>query len=446
MEDFIKDISGLVSHATEIDKTLFDEYNVKRGLRNPDGSGVLVGLTNIGDVVGYVKDEEGVKPVEGNLRYRGYPITQLVKGFQADKRPGFDEASFLLLTGQLPNKAQLNNFSEYLAFNRDLDETFTNMILSLRGKDLMNMLSRSVLILYTLDETAEDYSNLSLLNQSLSLIAKLPVIVAYSYHGMRHAYSRKTLVIRHPRPNLSPAENFLYMIKGCNYTNLEAEILDLSFVLHAEHGGGNNSSFTTRVVSSSMTDTYSAIAAAIGSLKGRLHGGANLKVLEMMENVKANVKDWADEDEIKKYLIKILNKEAFDNSGKIYGIGHAVYTLSDPRAVLLKEKAEELAREKGLEKEFKLYSLVEKLAPEAFHDIKGERKTISANVDFYSGFVYETIGIPKELFTPIFAMSRMAGWAAHRLEEIMFSSKRIIRPAYKNVAPCELHYTDLSKR
>ncbi len=446
MDDFIKDISVLVNKACKLDKSLFDEFNVKRGLRNADGSGVLVGLTNVGDVVGYVKEGDIVKPVEGNLRYRGYPVTELVKGFQADKRHGFDETTFLLLTGQLPNKVQLNRFAEHLAYDRDLDETFTNMILSLRGKDIMNMLSRSILILYTLDDTAEDYSSLSLLNQSLSLIAKLPVIIAYSYHGMRHAYSRKTLVIRHPRPNLSPAENFLYMIKGCNYTALEAEILDLALVLHAEHGGGNNSTFVTRVVSSAMTDTYSAIAAGVGSLKGRLHGGANLQVLEMMEDIKLHVKDWTDEEEVKQYLVKILQAEVGDKSGKLYGIGHAVYTLSDPRTILLKDKAEELAKEKGIEKEFKLYVLIERLAPEAFYELKGEKKTISANVDFYSGFVYETIGIPKELFTPIFAMSRMAGWAAHRLEEVNFSSKRTIRPAYKNVATCELHYAPLSTR
>ncbi|HAZ01276.1 MAG TPA: citrate synthase [Marinilabiliales bacterium] len=446
MEEFIKDIGGLVYNACQIDKTLFDEFGVKRGLRNADGTGVIAGLTNVGDVIGYVKEDGKVKPVEGNLRYRGYPVTELVKGFQADKRHGFDETTFLLLTGKLPSKAQLNHFSEYLAYNRDLDEAFTNMILSLRGKDMMNMLARSILILYTLDETAEDYSHLSLLNQSLSLIAKLPVIVAYSYHGMRHAYSRKTLVIRHPRPNLSPAENFLYMIKGCNYTALEAEILDLALVLHAEHGGGNNSTFVTRVVSSSMTDTYSAIAAGVGSLKGRLHGGANLQVLEMMEDIKAHVKDWTDENEVKNYLGRILKSEVGDKSGKIYGIGHAVYTLSDPRTILLKEKGWDLAREKGLEKEFALYDLIERLAPKAFHEFKGETKVISANVDFYSGFVYETIGIPKELFTPIFAISRMAGWAAHRLEEVTFSSKRIIRPAYKNVAQCELHYAPLATR
>lgn len=446
MEKFFYDIAGMVKEASDFDKDLFDQFNVKRGLRNADGSGVLVGLTHIGDVVGYVKDGDAIKPVEGNLRYRGYQISDLVQGFQQDNRPGFDETTFLLLTGKLPTKDQLEIFSRNLANDRDLDERFSNMILSLRGKDMMNMLSRSILILYTLDETAEDYSHKSLILQSLSLIAKLPVIVAYSYHGMQHKYKRKTLVIRHPDPKLSPAENFLYMLKGCTYTALEAEILDLAFVLHAEHGGGNNSSFTTRVVSSSMTDTYSAIAAAVGSLKGRLHGGANLKVLEMMEDIKTNVKDWADKDEIKKYLIKILKKEAFDNSGKIYGIGHAVYTLSDPRAILLRQKAEELAKEKGLYDEYLLYTYVEELAPEAFFDYKGASKTISANVDFYSGFVYESIGIPRELFTPIFAMSRMAGWAAHRLEEVLFSSRRIIRPAYKNVANCELHYKPIDNR
>lgn len=446
MDEFIKKISGLINDACQIDKELFDEYNVKRGLRNADGSGVLVGLTNIGDVVGYVKEEKGLKPVEGNLRYRGYPVKELVKGFQAKKYHGFDETTFLLMTGRLPSKEELAKFSEYLAANRDLDETFTNVILTIKGQDLMNMLSRSVLILYTLDETAEDYSYESLLRQSLSLIAKLPVIMAYAFHGRRHLYKHKSMVIRHPKPNLSTAENILYLLKGCSYTALEAEILDLSMVLHAEHGGGNNSTFTMRLVSSAMTDTYSATAAAIGSLKGRLHGGANLKVLEMMEDFKANISNWEDETEVKEYLKKILDKKAFDNSGKIYGLGHAIYTLSDPRAILLKERAIELAKEKGLTKEYNLYEMVERLAPIAFEELKGSKKTISANVDFYSGFVYEAIDIPRELFTPIFALARMAGWASHRLEEIIFSSKRIIRPAYKNIMPCELHYKDIDNR
>lgn len=446
MSDFIKCLSKSINDASQIDKGLFEQYNVKRGLRNADGSGVLVGLTNVGDVQGYIAENGGLTPVEGNLRYRGYSVNQLAKGFQENKYHGFDETAFLLLTGKLPQKDELQRFSEHLAANRDLDETFTNMILSLKGKDLMNMLSRSVLILYNLDDTAEDYTHESLMQQSLSLIAKLPVIIAYSYHSMMHKYNRATLSIRHPRPELSTAENLLYMIKGDHYTPLEAEILDLAFVLHAEHGGGNNSSFTMRMVSSAMTDTYSATAAAIGSLKGRLHGGANLKVLEMMENFKENIKNWDDENEVKEYLKSILDKKAFDNSGKIYGLGHAVYTLSDPRAILLKERATALAKEKGLYKEYALYELVERLAPVAFEELKGSKKTISANVDFYSGFVYEAIGIPRELFTPIFAMSRMPGWAAHRLEEMTFSSRRIIRPAYKNVANCEIHYESIDDR
>lgn len=439
-------MTSKIKDACQINKDLFDAYGVKRGLRNPDGSGVLVGLTNIGDVVGYVKEGDTLKPVEGNLRYRGYPISELVKGFQKGGYHGFEEITYLLLTGELPQKDALSSFSNYLASHRDLDETFTNVILTIKGHDIMNMLSRSVLILYTLDETAEDFSHPSLLQQSLSLIAKLPVIMAYAFHGRRHLYSRKALVIRHPKPELSTAENILYLLKGCEYTDLEAEILDLAMVLHAEHGGGNNSSFTMRLVSSAMTDTYSATAAAIGSLKGRLHGGANLKVLQMMEDFKENIKDWEDEKEIKEYLKKILDKKAFDSSGKIYGLGHAIYTLSDPRAELLKERARELAKEKGLMKEYRLYELVEQLAPEAFEELKGSRKTICANVDFYSGFVYEAIDIPRELFTPIFAISRMAGWAAHRLEEMTFSSRRIIRPAYKNVANCELHYAPLNER
>jgi len=446
MNEFIKCISKSINDASQIDKALFDQYNVKRGLRNADGSGVLVGLTNVGDVQGYIPSNGKLIPVEGNLRYRGYSVNQLTKGFQEGGYHGFDEITFLLLTGKLPRKEELAKFTQYLAEHRDLDERFTNMILALKGKDLMNMLSRSVLILYNLDKTAEDYTHENLMHQSLNLIAKLPTIIAYSYHSMMHKYSRADLVIRHPKLELSTAENLLYLLKGDDYTSLEAELLDLAMVLHAEHGGGNNSSFTMRLVSSSMTDTYSATAAAIGSLKGRLHGGANLKVLEMMENFKANIKNWDDEDEVKEYLKKILDAKAYDNSGKIYGLGHAVYTLSDPRAIILKAKATALAKEKGLDKEYALYELVERLAPIAFEELKGSKKTISANVDFYSGFVYEAIGVPRELFTPIFAISRMAGWAAHRLEEVTFSSRRIIRPAYKNVANCEINYTPIDQR
>lgn len=446
MDRLIKDISSLVFDASQIDKDLFEKYDVKRGLRNADGTGVLVGLTNVGDVVGYKKEDGKVIPIPGELRYRGYSVEQIVRGCQAEKRHGFEETVFLLLSGRLPTNEELVELDEFLGEHSDLDEDITQMIMNLSGKDVMNMLSRSVLGMYALDETAEDYSLPSLIHQSLNLIAKLPAIVIYSYFGMQHKYNRKTLKIRHPKPELTFAENFLYMLKGSHYLPIEADMLDLALILHADHGGGNNSTFATRLVSSSMTDTYSAIAAGIGSLKGRLHGGANLQVLEMMENIKANVKNWADREEVKQYLIKILRKEAYDKTGLIYGVGHAVYTISDPRAILLKEKAKELAEAKGKLDEYNLYCSIEDLAAEAFNEVRGNIKTVCINVDFYSGFVYEAIEIPKELFTPIFAVSRMAGWAAHRLEEVTFSSKRIIRPAYKNVYPNADAYPPLDKR
>jgi citrate synthase len=421
----------------DIDKELYNQYNVKRGLRNADFSGVLVGLTNIGNVVGYTKDENGVSiPQQGELYYRGYEISSLARGFQSDGRHGFEETAYLLLSGKLPNKEELKEFCGMIREEQELPFSVSkNLILSLRGKCVMNMLARTVLGLYTEDEEAENYSPENLIKQSISLIARFPVIVAYAYFGMRHSFQRKSLIIRHPKPGLSLAENFLYMLKGSgNYTRLETDLLDLALVLHAEHGGGNNSSFTTRVVSSSQTDTYSAISAALGSLKGGLHGGANIKVIRMMDNIKTNVKNWDDENEVDEYLIKMLNKKAFDGTGKIYGIGHAIYTLSDPRCVLLKEKARDLARQAGREDEYNLYESIEKLAPKAFYRFKGSNtKTIAANVDFYSGFIYQCLGIPEELFTPIFAIARVAGWAAHRIEEVTSSSARIIRPAYKSV-------------
>ncbi|MFN8207445.1 MAG: citrate synthase [Bacteroidales bacterium] len=432
-----ENLTTMVQQACEIDKDLFTRYKVKRGLRNEDHSGVLVGLTNIGDVVGYRKDGDQVIPVDGQLYYRGINVVDLVSGFQQDQRHGFDETVFLLLTGQLPSPSELDSFTAKLAGMRDLNPVFTkNMLLSLRGRDVMNMLARTVLVLYTIDETPEDYTLSNQVNQALNLIAKFPAIITYAYYGMLHSFQHQSLIIRHPEPGLTTAENFLHMLKGDEYSKLEADILDLSLVLHAEHGGGNNSTFTTRVVSSSGTDTFSAIAAAIGSLKGSLHGGANLKVMDMMDNIKQNVKDWNDQEEISNYLLKMLKGEAFDGSGKIYGIGHAVYTLSDPRAVLLKAKAKDLAIEKNRLDEFNLYNNIENLIPEVFAKYKGAgSKTISPNVDFYSGFVYDCIRIPREIYTPLFAAARIAGWCAHRLEEITFSSRRIIRPAYKNVAP-----------
>jgi citrate synthase len=431
-------IEASVRESCQIDSELFEKYDVKRGLRNADGSGVLVGLTKVGEVVGYKKDGDKFIAVPGRLLYRGIDIEDIVAGFQKDHRHGFDETVFLLLTGKLPTSEELKVFSEHLAALRALPDDFTkDMILSMKGKDVLNILARSVLGLYTLDEKPDSIALDNMIRQSLNLIAKFPTIVAYSYQALRHLYKGKTLSIRHPQPAMSTAENFLYLIKGdCNgFSKLEADLLDLLLVLHAEHGGGNNSTFTMRVTSSSETDIYSSITSAIGSLKGPLHGGANVRVLEMMEDMKVHVKNWKDEEEVKAHLLKILNKKANDFSGKIYGIGHAVYTISDPRAAILKSKAKELAIEKGRLDEFELYSLVERLTPEVFRVFKGEKSTkvVCINVDFYSGFVYSCLDISKELYTPLFAIGRVSGWCTHRIEELTFSAKRIIRPAFKNV-------------
>jgi citrate synthase len=435
----------LAEKAAEIDNDLYVKYDVKRGLRNADHTGVLVGLSNIGSVSG-VKKVDGVNvPAEGKLTYRGIDIKDLAEGYLAEKRVGYEETVYLLLFGRLPTRNELEQFGEYMKEQRKLPEYFTkDIILSFRGKDIMNMLARSVLALYTTDDNADDTSTENVLRQSISLIAKFPEIIAHAFHGMRYHYQNKSLVIRHPHPGLGHAENFLYMLKGTSrYTPLEVEILDLALVLHAEHEGGNNSSFTVHVVSSSQTDTYSAIAAAIGSLKGPLHGGANSEVMAMMDNIKRNVKDWGNDQEIEEYLRKILRKEAYDRSGKIYGMGHAVYTVSDPRAVVLKKKAREVAIEKDRLHEFNLYDAIERLAPKVFAEIKGE-KVISPNVDFYSGFVYCMLDIPVAVYTPMFAMARIAGWCAHRLEELV-SAKRIIRPAYKTLAE-EAPYIPLQER
>jgi citrate synthase len=437
----ITGLAGYVEKAAYFKPELFEKFSVKRGLRNADHTGVLVGLTNIGDVVGYTKENDKMVPVDGRLIYRGIDVQDLVKGAIEQKRHGFDEVVYLLLSGRLPNKQELNDFMKYMGMYRALPDHFTNnMILTLKGKNVMNMLARSVLGLYALDPDAEDPSLENLVAQSLNLIAKFPTIIAYSYHTMRHAYQHRTLSIRHPDPELSTAENFLLMLKGQGkYTQLEADILDLALILHAEHGGGNNSTFTIRVTSSTGTDTYSAVASAISSLKGPLHGGANHEVLGMMDNIKEHVKHWDSEQEVKDYLLKLLNKKAYDRSGKIYGIGHAVYTVSDPRAILLKKQARELAKEKNRLEEFELYCLIEKLAPKIFYDFKGDKvaKRVCANVDFFSGFVYNCIGIREAVYTPLFAMSRIAGWCSHRLEELTFDARRIIRPAYKNVVQCQ---------
>jgi citrate synthase len=440
MEDnnYFAKLEESVRASCQIENELFEEFEVKRGLRNKDGTGVLVGLTNIGDVVGYKKEDGKVIAIPGKLLYRGIDIEDITKGFQKEDRHGFDETVFLLLTGHLPGKKELASFSEHMASLRALPDDFVkDMILSMKGKDVLNILARSVLGLYTLDEKPDDISLDNMIKQSVNIIAKFPTIVAYSYQALRHLYKGKTLSIRHPQVNLTTAENFLYLIKGdCKgFSKLEADSLDLMLVLHAEHGGGNNSTFTMRVTSSSETDIYSSVTSAIGSLKGPLHGGANVRVLEMMEDMKVHVKNWTDEEEVKVHLLKILNKKANDFTGKIYGIGHAVYTISDPRAAILKTKARELAIEKGRLDEFELYALVERVTPEVFRVFKGEKSTkiVCINVDFYSGFVYACLEISKELYTPLFAIARVSGWCTHRIEELTFSAKRIIRPAFKNV-------------
>ena len=452
MEDkkFLSQLTDSINQSCKIDNDLFDKYDVKRGLRNKDNTGVLVGLTNIGEVVGYKKEDGKVVAIPGRLLYRGIDIESITQGFQMENRHGFDETVFLLLTGKLPNKDELRKFTSHMASLRTLPDSFIkDMILSMKGKDVLNMLARSVLGLYILDEDPDNISLPNMITQTLNIIAKFPSIIAYSYQAFGHAYQGKTLMIRYPQKDLTTAENFLYMIKGeCSrFTKLEADLLDLALVLHADHGGGNNSTFTIRVTSSSETDIYSAVTSAIASLKGPLHGGANLKVLDMMDDIKRNVKSWKDEAEVEKYLLSILNKQAFDKTGKIYGIGHAVYTISDPRAILLKEKARDLAIEKDRYDEFQLYELVEKLTPKVFKAFKGSQngKIVCINVDFYSGFVYSCIGVPKELFTPLFAMARIAGWCTHRIEELTFSAKRIIRPAFKFVYP-EQEYRPLAKR
>jgi len=433
--DPIEKLSILAEKNNKIDPQLYSRYNVKRGLRNSDGTGVLVGLTEIGDVHAYIMDEKEKVPVEGKLRYRGIDIYDLVNNFVAENRFGFEECCYLLLFGQLPDRKSLQEFTELLGKYRALPDNFTeDMILKAPSKDIMNKMAMSVLAMYSYDENPDDTSIYNVLRQSIELIARFPTMAAYSYQSKVHYYDGKSLFIHSPRPDLSTAENILYMMRpDCKYTELEVRILDLALVLHAEHGGGNNSTFVTHAVTSTGTDTYSAIAAAIGSLKGPQHGGANLKVMGMMEEIKNNVKDWEDEEEIARYLEKILDKKAFDRSGLIYGIGHAVYTLSDPRAVLLKQNAEALARDKGREKEFRLYTTVERIAKEVFRKYKNNDNPICANVDFYSGFVYSMLDIPVDLYTPIFAIGRIPGWCAHRIEELV-SGGKIIRPAYKNVA------------
>ena len=420
-----------------INPDLYEKYDVKRGLRNANGTGVLVGLTRIGDVVGYEIGANGEKiPVPGRLMYRGYDVIDLVKDAESHDDYCYEQCAYLLLMGELPTKEELQNFRDFLGNVRSLPPNFTeDMIMKAPSQDIMNKLARGVLASYSYDENPEDRSVPNIMRQCIELISRFSTLAAYGYQARRRYYENQSMFIHNPISTLSTAENFLHLIRpDGKYTKLEAQVLDLALIIHAEHGGGNNSSLTVHVVSSADTDTYSAIAAAVGSLKGRRHGGANIRVVEMMDEIKENVKDWSSEKEIRDYLYKIAKKQAFDNTGLIYGMGHAVYTISDPRALLLREKAKQLAEEKGCLEEFNLYRTIEQVAPEILMEVHHSDKRICANVDLYSGFVYSMLNIPRELFTPIFAISRIAGWSAHRIEEIV-AGGRIYRPAYKNV--CE---------
>lgn len=433
IEKEAKLFTELCVHNDAIDPNLFDEFGVKRGLRDKDGNGVLAGITNISRIDAF-EMRDGVKtPCDGKLWYRGYNVYDLIRGLRG-KRYGFEEVAYLLLLGDLPNEQQLHEFTDCLTKCRALPSNFVrDVIMKAPSKDLMNSLTRSVLTLASYDDSVGDNSLQTQMEQCIKLISVFPMLAVYGYHAYNYYLNDGSMYIHRPRPELSAAENLLQMLRpDQQYTPLEAHVLDIALLLHMEHGGGNNSSFTTHVVTSSLTDTYSVMAAAIGSLKGPRHGGANIKVMQMFEDMKKEVKDWADEEEVSRYLERLLSKDAFDHAGLIYGVGHAVYSKSDPRAVILKTFVEKLSEEKGLHKEFELYNLVEKLAPSV---ISGERqmyKGVSVNVDFYSGFVYNMLGLPTELYTPIFAIARMVGWSAHRMEELANNGK-IIRPAYKTI-------------
>jgi citrate synthase len=444
------EISRLAEMSLEgyrIDPELYTQYDVKRGLRDINGNGVVAGLTNISTIKVLETGDGMPNHGDGKLYYRGIDVEDIVAGFIKEKRFGFEETVYLLLFGKMPSEHELAEFRKLLADFRELPSNFMrDVIMKAPTDNMMNTLAKSVLALYSYDDKANDISIPNVLRQSVELITMFPVLSVYAYHAYDYArLGGGDLFIHSPRPDLSIAENILYMLRDDGrYSELEARILDLALVLHAEHGGGNNSTFTVHVVSSSGTDTYSAIAAALGSLKGPKHGGANIKVAMMFDDMKQNVSDWTDEEEVKNYLRKLLHKEAFDHAGLIYGMGHAVYSQSDPRAKVFKSFVESLSSEKGRHEEFALYSLVERLAPEVIAEERRIYKGVCANVDFYSGFVYRMLGIPDELFTPLFATSRIAGWSAHRIEELINSNK-IIRPAYKAISPMR-EYTDMENR
>lgn len=439
-------LANMSEQAGIIDTELFTKYDVKRGLRDLNGKGVLAGLTNISDVRAN-KIVDGVQvPTHGNLFYRGYNVKDLVDGFSADGRFGFEEVTYLLLFDKLPNKEELANFTKLLNSYRSLPTSFVrDIIMKAPSNDMMNTLARCVLTLYSYDDRADDTSLPNVLRQCLQLIALFPMLSIYGYQAYNHYHNGESLYIHQPQMNLSNAENILHILRPDNkYTPLEARVLDIALILHMEHGGGNNSSFTTHVVTSSLTDTYSVIAAAIGSLKGPRHGGANIKVVKMFEEMKREISDWSNEGQVADYLKKLLHKEAFDHAGLIYGVGHAVYSKSDPRAVIFKSFVERLSNEKGLHDEFALYNLVERLSPELIAEERPIYKGVNVNVDFYSGFVYSMLNLPMELYTPIFAIARIVGWSAHRMEELANNGK-IIRPAYKTIC-VDRNYQNLLER
>lgn len=442
----ILELTNLCYKNSSIDPALYPKYQVNRGLRDLNGNGVLTGLTEISEIQSFDTINGEKVPCEGRLFYRGYDVDRIVDGFIDEKRFGFEETTYLLIFGKLPNEEELLDFSKLLAECRTLPSSFArDIIMKAPNLDMMNTLARSVLTLHAYDRKANDTSVPNVLRQCLKLIAVFPLLSIYGYHTYKHYFDGQSLVIHTPKPELSTAENILYMLRpDSRYTELEAKILDLALVLHAEHGGGNNSTFTTRVVSSSGTDTYSAVAAALGSLKGPKHGGANIKVVQMFDDLKRNVSDWENEQQVSDYLRNVLYKNAFDREGLIYGMGHAVYSLSDPRADIFRRFVKDLSEEKGRTDEFKLYSLVERLAKEIIENERKIYKGVSANIDFYSGFVYSMLDLPLELYTPIFAIARISGWSAHRIEELINASK-IIRPAYKSVAERK-EYTDLKSR
>ena len=445
-EELLHELSESFRMHNQLPPDLFTRYRIKRGLRNADGTGVLVGASHLGNVHGYILNEGEREPIEGRLTYRGYNVYDLIHGLEQENRFGFEEIGYLLMCGKLPSRRQLAEFQHTIGLERALPDNFTeDMIMRAPSRDIMNKLASATLALYSYDANPDETTVENIMRQGISLMAKFPVIISHAYQAKRRYFDNDSMFLHVPDPNRSTAENILHLIRPTGeFNDDEAKLLDRCLILHAEHGGGNNSSFTVRVTSSSGTDTYSAIAAAVSSLKGPRHGGANLRVVKQFEEMKENIHNWKDETEVGNYLRKILNKEAGDGSGLIYGMGHAIYTLSDPRAVALKKAARPLAEKTGYSDEMDLIELVEKLTPDVFAEIKGSDKPMCANVDMYSGFVYKMLGLPKSLYTPLFATARIVGWMAHRLEEVTTGGK-IIRPAYKPVAK-NIEYVNIDER